>query len=84
MNDLERIEADALSDIAAAGDLAALEEARVRHTGRRSPLAAALASIGSLPPEERGAFGKRANAVREAVEAALAARREELDRKSVV
>ena len=78
MNDLERIEAAALADIAAAGDLAALEEARVRHTGRRSPLAAALASIGSLPPPERGAFGKRANAVREAVEAALAARREEL------
>ncbi|MEW6582035.1 MAG: phenylalanine--tRNA ligase subunit alpha [Actinomycetota bacterium] len=79
MNDLETIEATALADIAAAGGLAALEDARVRHTGRKSPLQNALSSIGGLPPQERGPFGKRANAVRIAVEAALAARQEELE-----
>lgn len=77
MSALEDIEAKALADIASASDLATLEEARVRHSGRKSPLAAALASIGELPPEERGPFGKSANATRIAVEAALAARQEE-------
>lgn len=79
MSALEDIEAKALADIASASDLATLEEARVRHSGRKSPLAAALASIGELPPEERGPFGKSANATRIAVEAALAARQEEFE-----
>jgi phenylalanyl-tRNA synthetase alpha chain len=79
VSDLEAIESDALAGVAAAGDLAALEEARVRHTGRRSPLQNALSSIGGLPPQERGPFGKRANAVRLAVEAALASRQGELE-----
>ena len=69
----------ALADIAAAATLAALDEARVRHTGRRSPLAGVLAGIGGLPPAERGPAGGAANAARRAVEAALAARAAELE-----
>jgi phenylalanyl-tRNA synthetase alpha chain len=76
---LDDIQNGALADISAAADLAALEDARVRHTGRKSPLASALASIGTLPPEERGPFGKAANATRIAVEGALAARQEQLE-----
>jgi phenylalanyl-tRNA synthetase alpha chain len=72
--DLDALTAAALADVRGAGGLAALEEARVRHTGRRSPLAAVLASIGTLPPESRGAVGKAANRARRAVEAALAER----------
>ena len=34
-DDLEAITGSALADVAAAGSLAALEEARVRHSGRR-------------------------------------------------
>jgi phenylalanyl-tRNA synthetase alpha chain len=79
VSDLAQIEADALAQIASADDSAALEDARVRHTGRKSPLAQALASIGGLPPAERGPFGKQANAVRQAVEAALAARQEAIE-----
>ena len=78
-DDLEAITGSALADVAAAGSLAALEEARVRHTGRRSPLARLLASIGSLPPEERGPAGRGANAARRTVEEALAAREAELE-----
>ena len=69
----------ALADIAAAPTLAALGEARVRHTGRRSPLAGLLASVGSLPAEERAAAGAAANAARRAVEAALADREAALE-----
>jgi phenylalanyl-tRNA synthetase alpha chain len=76
---LDDIQTQAIADITAAADLASLEEARVRHSGRRSPLAAALASIGSLAPEERGPFGKNANATRIAIEAALTDRQQLLE-----
>ena len=77
--DIDSVQSEALAAIAAADDLAALEEARVRHTGRKSVLAATLASIGSLPPEQRGPVGKAANLARQAVEAALAQRQQQLD-----
>ena len=77
--DLEAIERAALADAAAAATLAELEEARVAHTGRRSPLAGVLAGIGALPPEERGPVGRAANSARGAVEAALTARQGTLE-----
>lgn len=36
-------------------------------------------AIASLPPEERGAFGKQVNEVKQALEAAITARQDELD-----
>jgi len=77
--DIDSVASDALAAIAAAADLAALEEARVRHTGRRSALAGVLASIGSLPPEQRGPVGKAANLARRAIDAALAERQQALE-----
>ncbi|MEQ8834520.1 MAG: phenylalanine--tRNA ligase subunit alpha [Miltoncostaeaceae bacterium] len=81
--DLARIEAAALAQVAAAADLEELERARVAHTGRKSPLAQALAGIGSLPPAERGPAGKAANAARRAIEAALAERTEALEAEAM-
>ncbi len=77
--DLSQIESAALADISAADTLAALEQVRVAHTGRKSPLATILAGIGKLPPAERGPVGKGGNAVRRALEAALAERAAELE-----
>ncbi|MCU0308685.1 MAG: phenylalanine--tRNA ligase subunit alpha [Thermoleophilia bacterium] len=77
--DLSALREEALAAVAAARDLAALEEARVRHLGRRSPLAELLGSIGTLPPEQRGPVGKEGNAARRAVEQALTTRREALE-----
>lgn len=81
--DIDSIRSDALAAIAAAGDLASLEEARVRHTGRKSPLAGLLASIGSLPPDQRGTVGKAANIVRRTVEEALAGRQQALEAEAM-
>jgi phenylalanyl-tRNA synthetase alpha chain len=77
--DLAQIQERALADVRAASTLAELEEARVAHAGRRSPLAGVLAGIGGLPPERRGAVGKAANLARRAVEAALAEREAQLE-----
>lgn len=50
----------------------------------RAPELRELSShIGTLPPEERGAFGRQVNELKQAVEAAIASRQEELDSAEV-
>ena len=78
-DDIAKLKDRALADTAAAGSVAALEEVRVLHTGRRSELAQILASIGSLAPDERGVIGKAANIARREIEAALAERKATLE-----
>jgi phenylalanyl-tRNA synthetase alpha chain len=76
---LEELREAALAAVRAAGDLQTLEDARVRHLGRRSPLSGVLSGIGRLPPEERGPAGAAANAARRAIEGALSERSAELE-----
>jgi len=72
--DLEALQSELLSDIEAAGDLAAIEAVRVAALGKKGRLAAQMSKLGKLPPEERKAFGQANNAVKAAVSAALEAR----------
>jgi phenylalanyl-tRNA synthetase alpha chain len=51
----------------------------VRYLGRRSELTGVLRGIADLEPAERGAVGAAANAAHEALEAALEAKRSELE-----
>ncbi len=79
---LERIEslrAQASEAIAAAPDLAALEELRVRYLGRKSELTSILRGISELEPSERGPVGSAANAARLALETELESRLAELE-----
>jgi phenylalanyl-tRNA synthetase alpha chain len=73
------IRAQAERDIAAASTVADLEEVRVRYLGRKAELTTRLRSIGQLPAEERGPVGKEANEVRNALEAAIGSKIEELE-----
>jgi len=76
---LGRIESEALEALAAVDSTTALEAWKVAHLGRKSsPLASALDSLGTLPKEQRPAFGKRGNEVKRALEAAFDARAEAL------
>lgn len=70
---------EALAAVAAAGDLEALREVKVAHTGDRSPLALANREIGALPPHAKADAGKRVGQARGAVNKALAARQAELE-----
>lgn len=70
---------EALAAVAAAGDLEALREVKVAHTGDRSPLALANREIGALPPHAKADAGKRVGQARGAVNKALAARQTELE-----
>ena len=73
-------------DIAAAGDLGALDAVRVAALGKAGEVTALLKTLGGMTPEQRSQEGPRINALREAVTAAIAARKaalesEELDRR---
>ncbi len=75
---LDALEKRGLAAIAAAADAGALEAARVRFLGRKGELAEAMSALGSVEAEERPRAGQRANAVKQALLAALEARTAEL------
>jgi phenylalanyl-tRNA synthetase alpha chain len=72
--DLEALRDDALASIAASGDVAALEALELDILGKKGRLTAVLRGIGALPPDDRPRVGAVANAVRGAIETALAER----------
>jgi len=76
---LERIEAAAREEIARAGSLPALQEARARILGRKGSLSALLREIGALDPAQRAARGAEVNALKQRVEGWLAERRGALE-----
>ena len=78
VDELNELNAQALRDIEAAADTAALEEVRVAVLGKKGTLTGYLRGMGQLPKEERAEVGKTANIVRNAVESALANRKEAL------
>jgi phenylalanyl-tRNA synthetase alpha chain len=65
--------------VSSAAGTAELEDVRVRFLGRKAELPNLLRDVAKLPPEERGPVGKGANEARRAIEAAVEARRAELE-----
>lgn len=80
---LEALREEALAGIAAAQDVRALQELRVRYLGKKGALTEILRGMGSLPPEERPRVGELANEVRRTLEAALAERQMVLERAAL-
>ena len=66
-----------------AGDLTALEQARVQILGRKSALTDFLRSIPGLPEEERPLVGKGGNLIRKELEALVDEREAELKREAL-
>ncbi len=80
---LEQLRDEMLAAAAAAPDLGALERLQVEVLGKKGRLTSVLRGIGSLPPEDRPKIGSVANAVRAALEAAFAERREALRKEAI-
>src|SRR6201989_3032357 len=76
MADLVQLETEILTQIAAAGDEAALEAVRVAALGKKGSISALLSTLGKMSPDERKTEGARINLAKEAVTEALAARRD--------
>jgi phenylalanyl-tRNA synthetase alpha chain len=68
-----------IARIEGAADLAALEAERVAALGKQGAVTQLLKTLGKMSPEERGEAGPRIHRVREAVTAAIAARKAALE-----
>ena len=76
---LIQLQDEALADLGAAADANALEAWRVRYLSRKGgALTTAMGVLGTLPREERPAYGQAANEVKNALEAAFTERQDVL------
>ncbi|MFN7017485.1 MAG: phenylalanine--tRNA ligase subunit alpha, partial [Fimbriimonadales bacterium] len=83
MQPIQAILAEAEQAIAQASSTAELQEVETRYLGKKGALSQMLRQVGSLPPEERPAFGQQVNAAREQLETRLAERRAALEQAEI-
>lgn len=76
MANLDHLITESQSDFNACTDMPALENAKAKYLGKTGALTDALKGLGKLSNEERPAAGAAINVVKQAIEAALNARRE--------
>ncbi|MGI4858221.1 MAG: phenylalanine--tRNA ligase subunit alpha [Janthinobacterium lividum] len=76
--DLDQIVAVALDGFAACTDAVALENEKAKYLGKAGKLTELLKGLGKLDPETRKSEGARINAVKQAIESGLNARRQAL------
>jgi phenylalanyl-tRNA synthetase alpha chain len=76
MENLEYLISASQTDFSACADMPALENAKAKYLGKTGALTDALKGLGKLSNEERPAAGAAINVVKQAIEAALNARRE--------
>ena len=78
MSDIASLQQSVLNDIAAASDEAALEAVRIAALGKSGSVSALLKTLGAMTPDERKIQGPQINGLKDAVNAALLARRDSL------
>lgn len=83
LRDLTHLQTEALAQIAGARDLAQLDEIRVQFLGKQGKLTALLKALGTLPKEERPAFGQKVNQAKEVLEDALSTYKALLETKAL-
>lgn len=80
MGDLQQYLVDLLQEakeaIASAANAPVLEQLRVHYLGKRGVLTEQLKRLGSLPAEQRPAFGKEVNLAKQQLQAAITERKE--------
>ena len=79
MSETEVLQSRLVSDIEAATDLDTLEALRVATLGKAGSVTGLLKTLGGMSPEERQTQGPKINGLREAVAAAIAARKAALE-----
>ncbi len=77
---LSAIEGALIAEIGAAADLAAIERVRIAALGRKGRVPELMATLGSLPADQRKAFGQAVNGLKARISEALEARKAELER----
>jgi len=83
LEELDRLKEEALKALEAVEDEEALDRWYHAYLGRKGAVTRMVRSVGTLPKEERPAFGRRANEVKQALEAAYAERQEAVRRMAM-
>ena len=83
MSRIDVLREEALAAIRAAADLSALDDLRVSLLGRKGSLTAELKDLGKLPASERPEAGKAINQAKQALTAAIAERRDDLQSRQL-
>jgi len=78
MDDLDSLKAAILDEVTAATDLDTLDAVRVSALGKKGRVTAHMKELGRMDPETRKAAGQRLNAIKDAVQQAIDARKAEL------
>ncbi len=79
MQQLPEVEARALEEVAAAQGLQALDQVRVQYLGKKGLLTELLKGLGAVPAEERPQAGQAINRAKQALQAAIEARKSALE-----
>ena len=79
MENLDALVAQALGAVQGSEDINALEQIRVQYLGKKGEITRQMQTLGKLSAEERPKAGALINAARDQVQAALAARKSELE-----
>ncbi len=82
-NDLAALERSLLAEIKDAGDPDAIERVRISALGRKGRVPELMAQLGTLPPQERKAFGQAVNGLKDRVTEALSQRKADLEQSQV-
>jgi phenylalanyl-tRNA synthetase alpha chain len=84
LNEIEPLKQSAISELKAAADLAALDQAKGAYVGPNGKFTALMKQLGTLTKEERPAAGKLINQAKTELETILAERRSELELKAAL
>ena len=83
MEELKRLEAEALESLKSVADLPALDQWKSHHLGKKSPLMGALKGLKDATAEERKTMGMAANLAKQALTQAWDARRQDMEQAKV-
>jgi phenylalanyl-tRNA synthetase alpha chain len=83
LDQLTQTRENALKELGPIWDEVRLEEWRVKYLGRKGALSSVMEQLGTLPKEERGAVGKLANEVKNALQAAYNAQVEQMHQRAL-
>lgn len=78
MEDIDALRAELITTVNGAADLKMLEEARIAALGKKGRITQLMKGLGAMEPEARKSAGAALNAVKDAVAAAIEARKAEL------
>lgn len=82
-SDIESIQNEALAAIEKASDLRALDDLRVAELGKKGRLTAILKTLGGMDPEQRKQVGGQVNQAKAALQQAINARKDTLERAQI-